>query len=156
MTSDSMLLHRAAYGLRATACCRANSLPSAAASSKSARASSPRHASLRRRPLCTSAWHAVRPALPLKVTARSRSPRAPEGRQHHSEAHTRPYSWFSLFNVLQAYMSVSNDIAQSAFNYCVLETLFTVILRLYDIDRTIWCSSLTQESHLQLIQNMYW
>lgn len=77
ITSDSILLHRAAYGLRSTACCRANSLPRAAAFSKSALASSFWHASLRRRPLCTRAWQALRPVPPLREMAWSRSCRAP-------------------------------------------------------------------------------
>ena len=77
ITSDSMRLHRAAYGLRTTACCRANSLPIAAARSKSSLALSFWCASLSIRPLCTKAWHAVRPLPPLKEMARSRSSIAP-------------------------------------------------------------------------------
>jgi len=77
ITSVSILLHRAAYGLRATACCLANSLPSAAAFSKSSLASSFWHINLRKRPLCTNAWQTVRPVLPLRVIALSRSCRAP-------------------------------------------------------------------------------
>lgn len=86
ITSDSILLHKAAYGLRSTACCRANSLPREAAFSKSARASSVWHPNLRRRPLCTSAWQPVRPPPPLRTMALSRSCKAPGRRQNKHDA----------------------------------------------------------------------
>lgn len=105
ITSDSILLHRAAYGLRATACCRANSLPSAAAFSKSALASSSWHANLRKRPLCTSPWQAVLPVPPLREMARSRSSSAPERREEACEAHTFLESWLLICYVLQASQS---------------------------------------------------
>lgn len=89
ITSDSILLHRAAYGFRATACCRANSLPSAAAFSKSALASASWHAKRRKRPLWTSPRRAVRPVPPLREMARSRSSSAPGKREEHREEH--PY-----------------------------------------------------------------
>lgn len=125
ITSDSILLHRAAYGLRTTACCRANSLPSAAAFSKSALASSSWHANLCKRPLCTSAWQAVRPASPLREMARSRSSSAPERIEEHCEAHTCLESWFSICNVFQATHSGLNvslvfalsNVAEFASNY---------------------------------------
>lgn len=77
MTSDSMRLQRAAYGLSITACCCANLLPSSAARVKSLRASSAWLPSRNSSPLCTRAWHAVRPAPPLRAMARSRSRIAP-------------------------------------------------------------------------------
>lgn len=80
MTSVSILLQRAAYGLRITACCRANSLPSAAAFSKSALASASWCINLCKRPLCTKLWQAVLPVPPLRAIALSRSSRAPEER----------------------------------------------------------------------------
>lgn len=89
ITSDSILLQRAAYGFRATACCCANSLPSAAAFSKSALASASWHAKRRKRPLWTSPRRAVRPVPPLREMARSRSSSAPGKREEHRKEH--PY-----------------------------------------------------------------
>lgn len=145
ITSDSILLHRAAYGLRATACCRANSLPSAAAFSKSALASSSWHANLRKRPLCTSPWQAVLPVPPLREMARSRSSSAPERREEACEAHTFLESWLLICYVLQAKsvwawsqsaaISTPSDGAGFAtfiltFGVCSqIQSVFTVILK---------------------------
>lgn len=133
ITSDSILLHRAAYGLRTTACCRANSLPSAAAFSKSALASSFWHASLCKRPRCTSAWQAVRPVLPLRAIAWSRSPRAPARREEHREPNTCLKSWFFFrpwcskilsFGFGSGYWKIHSD----KHSWNVLELLFSQVL----------------------------
>ena len=80
ITSASMRLHSAAYGLSSTSWRRANWLPSRAARSKSLRASSSRPCSRATSPRCTKPWRAVRPRPPLSASARSRSSRAPAGR----------------------------------------------------------------------------
>lgn len=108
ITSESILLHSAAYGLRSAACCRANSLPSAAAFSKSALASSFWHANLRKRPLCTSAWQADRPSVPPREMAWSRSRRAPGRRREDCHAHTTSIKRFH--NADSALLKVFKDV----------------------------------------------